>query len=444
MVRRPPSARRLFGALLAAAAVAVPAAAAVSADAARTPADADRATARIGLASVTSLRGYTTRRLALRNKERLEAEARKKPRPQPEPQPAPPPPPAPEPPPPPPAEPPPTPPPPPPPPPAPLPVGATGGFGVSFDNPEYLDAATRDRELDSMAAMGARWVRFDVKWSDVQWDGPTSFNWSKYDPLIDAARARGMTVLGNLAYSPTWARPGGTTDKFGPDTDERRRAYATFTEAALRHFAGRVKHWELWNEPNVPMFWKPTPNAAHYTALIREAYGRMKAVDPGAYILAGGTAPSNSDGIAVDEVAFLSAVYANGGRGHFDGWSHHPYTVDPSFVHPDNAWWQLAGTSPSVRSVMSANGDGAKQVWGTEFGPPTSGASSMSESGQAAQITEAYETWASYSWAGPLFVYTQRDKMTYGASSDSFNYYGMLRYDWSRKPVWNAYLAVAT
>ena len=204
-----------------------------------------------------------------------------------------------------------------------------------------------------MAAMGADWVRFDIKWSDVQWDGPASFNWSKYDPLVDAARARGLTVLANLAYSPTWARPGGTTDKFGPDTDERRNAYAAFTEAAVRHFAGRVSHWELWNEPNMSMFWAPRPNAAHYTALIREAYGRMKAADPGAYVLAGATSPADSDGTRIDEVAFISAVYANGGRGHFDGWSHHPYTVDPSFAHPQNAWWQMAGTSPSIRSVMS-------------------------------------------------------------------------------------------
>ena len=113
-----------------------------------------------------------------------------------------------------------------PPPPATGPAGSV--YGISFDNPEYLDAATRNRELDAIAAMGARWIRFDIKWSDVQWDGQGSFNWSKYDPLVDAARARGFTVLADLAYSPTWARPAGTTDKFGPDTDARRSAFAAF------------------------------------------------------------------------------------------------------------------------------------------------------------------------------------------------------------------------
>jgi hypothetical protein len=395
--------------------LAVAASASASAGAARGPAKAGKTRARVQLAAVGSLRGYAHRRLLAKSRKRRVSPPAALPDPLPAPQLPPP------------AE------------------SPNGGFGVSFDNPEYLDPATRGRELDLMAAMGARWVRFDVKWSDVQWHGQGSFDWSKYDPLVDAARARGFSVLANLAYSPAWARPAGTTDKFGPDTDARRSAYADFAEAAARHFTGRVSHWELWNEPNVPMFWMPKPNASHYAALIRAAYWRMKAADPGAYVLAGATAPADSDGTRIDEVAFLSAVYGNGGGGRFDGWSHHPYTVDPSFPHPQNAWWQMAGTSPSIRSVMAANGDGAKQLWGTEFGPPTSGSPhATSEAGQAAQITEAYTTWNAYAWAGPLFVYTQRDKRPYGSSGDSFDYYGMLRHDFSPKPVWSAYRALAT
>jgi hypothetical protein len=407
--------RRLAGLVTLSLALAGTVAASVSAAGVPAPASKSRAASVTPFAAKNSLQVATVKRLHARSKKRSSRRRRQpKPRPQPRPQPAP-------------------------------PVGSSGGFGVSFDNAEYLDAVTRDRELDSMAAMGARWVRFDIKWSDVQWEGPTSFNWRKYDPLVDAARARGFTVLGNLAYSPTWARPAGTTDKFGPDTDARRRAYAAFAEAAVRHFAGRVSHWELWNEPNVVMFWAPKPSAAAYAALIRAAYGRMKAAAADSYVLAGATSPASSDGTTVDEVAFLTAVYASGGGGHFDGWSHHPYTVDPSFAHADNAWWQLAGTTPSIRSVLAANGDGAKQVWGTEFGPPTSGAPhAMSEARQAAQITEAYETWKGYVWAGPLFVYTQRDKRPYGASGDSFNYYGMLRHDFTPKAAWSAYRAVAT
>jgi hypothetical protein len=331
-------------------------------------------------------------------------------------------------------------------PPAPTPAaGPAGGYGVSFDNPEYLDAATRDRELDAMAAMGARWIRFDIKWSDVQWHGQATWDWRKYDPLVDAARARGFTVLANLAYSPTWARPAGTSDKFGPDTAARRTAYATFTAETVKHFAGRVGYWEIWNEPNGSMFWAPKPSASDYTALLRAAYASIKAADSNAFVVAGSTTPAPNDAEHIDEVEFLRSVYASGGAGSFDAWSHHPYTVSPSLAHPDNAWYQMAGTSPSIRGVMAANGDGGKRVWGTEFGPTTGGNAShaLSEAAGASQVTEAYTLWRGYSWAGPLFVYTQRDLAPYGASTDSFNYYGMLRNDFSRKPAWDAYRALA-
>lgn len=320
-------------------------------------------------------------------------------------------------------------------------------FGVSLDNPEYRQAVERDRELDELAEMGAGWVRFDVKWSDVQWDGPESFNWAKYDPLVDAARARGVQVLANLAYSPAWARDPGTNDKFAPLTPERREAFARFAAEAVRHFAGRVDHWELWNEPNNPIFWRPSPSAADYAALIGVAYRSIKAERPSVTVLAGATAPAQSGGGWIDEVEFLEAVYAAGGRGSFDAWSHHPYEFvwGPGLVHAQSAWYQMFGTSPSLRSLMVANGDGSKQIWGTESGPPSHGSMNgfaFTEEHQARQITETHEAWLTYPWAGVLFTYTGRDLAAYGGG-DSWSYLGLLREDLSRKPAWFSFRASA-
>ena len=320
-------------------------------------------------------------------------------------------------------------------------------FGVSLDNPEYRASNERDREFDELAEMGAGWVRFDVKWADVQWDGPDSFNWSKYDPLVDAARARGLQVLANLAYSPSWARDPGTDDKFAPQTPERREAFARFAAEAARHFAGRIEHWELWNEPNSPIFWRPSPNAVDYAALINVAYRSVKAARPGATVLAGATAPAQNGDGWIDEVDFLNAVYAAGGRGSFDAWSHHPYEFiwGPGLVHAQSAWYQMFGTSPSLRSAMVANGDESKQIWGTESGPPSQGSLNgftFSEEHQARQITQTHEAWLTYPWAGVLFAYTGRDLAAYGGG-DSWSYLGLLRHDLSRKPAWFSFRASA-
>jgi len=53
-------------------------------------------------------------------------------------------------------------------------------------------------------------------------------------------------------------------------------------------------------------------------------------------------------------------------------------------------------------------------------------------------VTQAYDLWKTYDWAGPLFWYADRDQLPTGASGDAWNYYGLLRADFSPKPAWSA------
>jgi hypothetical protein len=324
-----------------------------------------------------------------------------------------------------------------------MPVGTR--FGVSPDNIEFEAPAARDRLLDSLAEMGARWIRFDVKWEVVQNRGAGSYDFSRYDELTAAARARGFEILGTLAYAPQWARSPVCATSFMCEPRDPNE-YALWAAETVAHFKGRITHWELWNEPNITGFWKPRPSPAHYAALVKAAYPRIKAANPDAFVLAGATSPAPDDGTQIDEVTFLRETYANGAQGSFDAWSHHPYThpAPPGNVHPDCAWYEIYGTKVSIRSLMADNGDGAKQVWGTEFGPPSAGSpGSVGEDGQARHVTEAYRLWRSYDWAGPLFWYTGRDLAEPGASSSAYDYMGLLRRDFTPKPAWYAYKTAA-
>ncbi len=317
--------------------------------------------------------------------------------------------------------------------------GAADRFGVSPDNIEFEEPEIRDRLLDSMAAAGARWIRFDVKWEVIQYRGQQHYDFERYDDLVSAARARGLRILGTLAYAPKWARSSACAGEF---MCEPRSAdeYATWAARTVAHFRGRISHWELWNEPNIAGFWKPKPNPALYTALLKAAYGRIKAASADAFVLAGATSPAPNDDTQVDEVTFMQQVYANGGAGHFDAWSHHPYTHPgaPGNVHPDSAWYQMYGAKLSLRGVMAANGDGNKQLWGTEYGPPSAGSGSYSEAKQAQHVADAYRLWRSYDWAGPLFWYSMRDT---GAApqTEYWRFHGLLRRDLTAKPSWLAY-----
>jgi hypothetical protein len=91
---------------------------------------------------------------------------------------------------------------------------------------------------------------------------------------------------------------------------------------------------------------------------------------------------------------------------------------------------------------MVANGDGAKQIWETEFGAPTgTSSSSVTEAAQAQMITDAYAKLKGVSWAGPLFVYSYRDNGTDLTNRE--DNFGLLHWDWSQKQSYAAYQAAA-
>lgn len=317
-------------------------------------------------------------------------------------------------------------------------------FGISPGGAiQNLDSTTLARDLDALQTAGSKWLRVDINWAQIQRGGPTSYDWANIDRVVQGAQSRGMSVLGVIVYTPGWARPSGTSATYGPDP----ATYAAFARKAVEHYSAMGVHtYEVWNEPNVPAFWTPSPNPAAYTRLLKAAYPAIKAADPGATVLTGGTAPAPTDGTSFSPVEFLKRVYANGGQGYFDAVSHHPYSwpAAPGQAESWSAWYQMYGTNPSLRSTMVDNGDGAKKIWATEFGAPTNGPSGshVSEATQATMIAEAYTVWQTYSWGGPLFTYSGRDL---GTSTDTReNFFGLMRYDFTKKPSFAAYQAAAT
>lgn len=328
---------------------------------------------------------------------------------------------------------------------APIPT-ASGRFGVATGGSvQNLNATDLARYLDGVRAAGAKWLRFDINWHVIQYSGPASYNWAPFDNVVNAARARGINVLGLITYTPPWARAAGTTASYPPTNSSD---YAAFAKAAAAHFGPLGVHaYEVWNEPNISVFWSPGPDPARYTQLLKAAYTAIKQADPSATVVSGGLSPYGSIGEVtstnMNPVTFLERMYANGARGSFDALGWHPYNYPYGLgFYGWSAWSQMTETSPSARSLMSANGDGAKQIWPTEFGAPTGSTSnSMTEAAQAQLVTDSYAKLKGWTWAGPSFFYSFRNLGT--NLLDIEQNYGIIRYDWTPKPAYTAYQAAA-
>jgi polysaccharide biosynthesis protein PslG len=287
----------------------------------------------------------------------------------------------------------------------------------------YADPAP---DLDRVAALGVRWVRFDAAWSEIEIARGT-FDWARLDRGVAAAHARGLAVLLILGTTAQWARPPGAEWHHGPATPQQRAGFAAFAAQAAARYRGRVAAWEIWNEPNLPIAWSPAPDPEAYHALLAEAYRAIHAADPGAFVLSGGTGGGPTGVATLD---WYRALYDLGLRDVCDAVAVHPY---PDAPDPDSG--EMAGAR-RVRTLMNERGDAGKPLWGTETGAPTGGSPSIGEPEQARLLRALYTLWTErIPGTGPLLYYTLRD---FGGA-DREAHFGLLRANGAEKPAYSAF-----
>jgi len=141
-------------------------------------------------------------------------------------------------------------------------------------------------------ALGAGWERVTFEWSKIQPNGPDEWN---VVPLSDQALAgelaQGRQVVGLLVTIPAWAVEveNGRSIPRGLylPVDDPNNVWAGFVRAIVGRYAGRIDHWIIWNEPDIPL---GSPDASwggsveDYVQLLRVAYFVAKETNPNAVI----------------------------------------------------------------------------------------------------------------------------------------------------------------
>jgi len=252
-------------------------------------------------------------------------------------------------------------------------------------------------------------------------------------------------------------------------------AWAEAVEEIATAGEGLVEAYEICNEPNragwldyygshVP------PDPGLYVDMLRVAYERIEAVDPGAVVVSAGLAPvgrvqgacggwRGNDCSAMDEREYARQMFRLGAGKTFDAFGYHPY----GFAYePERALDDLPaddnGNGFAFRGVevmhdlLEQHGLGDRLIWATEFSwlrdPGEDGRSpdwchriddyedafgwmDVPELQQANYITRAFryadENWP---WMGPMFVWNL-DWHDYGWLCDPARYFSVLKVDYA-------------
>lgn len=314
-------------------------------------------------------------------------------------------------------------------------LGVATGSGL-----DTLGDADLDRYFGAAADSGAAWVRFDFDWSILE-PRRGEFDWSGTDRVVDAARAHGLQILGLLTHTPEWARAGDADDTHGrpADPDE----FGRFGADVAQRYRDRISHWEIWNEPNLAVFFGPQPDPVAYAALLESASSRIRAAVPGAVIVSGGLSPATDNGTDIAPTTFLSELYELGVAESFDVVGMHPYSYPALPSDASTKSWNSFYRMRDMHDIMIGHGDDGKPMWATEFGSPTgTGTDAVDAERQAEILRDGITEQRRLGFVDKLFVYSLVDRGT--DESDREQNFGVIDHALAPKPAWHVMRTAAT
>jgi hypothetical protein len=228
-------------------------------------------------------------------------------------------------------------------PPVPPPTPEAEQFGVNvnrlFDDRTYTPGQINS-QLAALQATGATLARGDALWEATEPTPPTDgvhhYDWAFDDSQVSALARHGLTWLPIIDYSAGWAQSDPGHDHSPPSSDA---AYAAYAGALAKRYGPGGTFWrehpglrplpvnayEIWNEPDNPVFWYPSPNPRRYAQLYLAARAAIHAADGTAHVVVGGlTVPAT----------FLPRMLSAAPRlaGELDAVAIHPYGRTPAAV----------------------------------------------------------------------------------------------------------------
>lgn len=268
--------------------------------------------------------------------------------------------------------------------------------------------ASLEQQYTNGLSTGAAWNRWPIYWFNVE-QSPGVFNWSMQDATVQGDVAHGLKLNAILLGTPGFYKPdalgrASVVPRLRPgelslDAPERAtplglhepafadgtdtpvpgkavnpaNKWAVFVTAAVNRYkpggvlaqangwpAGAgVTHWEMWNEPDLEIFWDAS--IEDYARLLQVGYVTTKAADPEAVVLFAGLANDYRKLDYYRDVLTILSADPNAAANGF----YHDILATHSYFHAWKSWYHVF----RARNTMGDFGF-EKPIWLNESGVP--------------------------------------------------------------------------
>jgi polysaccharide biosynthesis protein PslG len=331
--------------------------------------------------------------------------------------------------------------------------GAPGYVGMVSQDTFAAGKAYRVKQLKAMRAAGVTLIRQVFDWASIEIHRGT-YSFSAYDPVVAAAARDGIQIMPILFDPPSYlsARPRHSR-LHGTYPPKNLASIAAFARAAALWYGPNggfwkanptvppqpITIWQIWNEPNLSIYWLPKSNAAQYVSLLKSADQAILAVDPQAEVVSAGMPLSTLPGIPL--FSYIRDMLNAGAASWMNTLGVNPYAPKASGV---------ISILQKVRTALNADGGSQIAIRATEFGWSDNGPGGpykVNPAGQATQITQVISDFAADSQSLDLrgFVYFGwRDQKPYAGRTDFWGLHtGLLKLNGKPKPALAAFSAAA-
>lgn len=256
--------------------------------------------------------------------------------------------------------------------------------------------------------------------------------------LFDGARLndshgpdRGFTPPPDLSTFTSAAQT--LVERYGP-----KGTLWTGPNRKLRKYA--VRNWQIWNEPNLPVYWQPKPDPKAYMQMVKATGAAIRHVDKGAQILSAGI-PNSVLSKPRNYKQYLTAFLKDGGWRYVNAVGVHAYA-------PTTKAFQKVLTT--YRKLLNAHHGRKLKLWITEVGwadkAPNKSKFVVGSKGQANRIRGAWKLlhkiWPKDKIAGVMYFEWKdlRGATKNDPNARNWGYHtGLLRTNGKRKPAYKAF-----
>lgn len=246
-----------------------------------------------------------------------------------------------------------------------LALPSTGMGGVAAIQDDVLTTAPVTeipQRLTLVKNTKAKVARFDILWSFVAPTQPVdptnpedpAYDWTRVDQVLIGFDQANITPIVSTYSTPAWAVAGPKTkfpSAYNPNAPVP-QAFGQFMKAVATRYSGtyvdpspgsgpstlpRVRHFEIWNEPNIANFFRfgQKSNLGKYKGLVKQAYTNIKAANKNTVVIAGVGGPTSSGGKnGIGAKKWMNGLVSDKSV-KFDAYSQHIYpTQSPKFDSP--------------------------------------------------------------------------------------------------------------